>query len=65
MAEQTEEPLYAVALLRIALDLKRTDRPLDELIRDTATRMRLDEPAFRAYLAQHEALQGMFATQPR
>jgi hypothetical protein len=45
------EALYAVALLRIALELKRKPAPaLEELIATIARRMRLDEPDFRAFL---------------
>ena len=45
------DPLFAVAMLRIALELKKnlTD-PLDVIAARVAQRMRLDAAAFRAYL---------------
>lgn len=46
-----EAPLFGVAMLKIALQLKREPaRPLDALIREVLTRMKLDETAFRAFL---------------
>jgi hypothetical protein len=49
-----EEVLYPVALLRIALELKRSPTPsLDELIRAVSARMKLDEPRLRAFLGEN------------
>ena len=64
MAEQgsgdgEREALYAVAMLRIALELKKSPAPsLDELINATAARMRLEAPDLRAYLSRHLGLVG-------
>lgn len=50
-AEVAASPLYGVAMLKIAMELKKADaRPLDELITGVLTRMRLDEGDFRRFL---------------
>lgn len=44
-------PLYGVAMLKIAMELKKADaRPLGELISGVLERMRLDEREFRRFL---------------
>lgn len=44
-------PLYGVAMLKIAMELKKADaRPLDELMSGVLKKMRLDENEFRAFL---------------
>jgi len=44
-------PLYGVAMLKIAMELKKADaRPVDQLIEGVLTRMRLDEGEFRRFL---------------
>jgi len=44
-------PLFAVAMLRIALELKKNaDAPLEALVEQVTERMRLDGPAFRKHL---------------
>lgn len=44
-------PLYGVAMLKIAMELKKADaRPLDELMSGVLKKMRLDEGEFRAFL---------------
>ncbi len=49
-----QDALFAVALMRLALELKKTPAPgLEGLIRDVVGRMRLDEVRFRAFLGQH------------
>lgn len=50
-AEVAASPLYGVAMLKIAMELKKADaRPLDELITGVLARMRLDEGEFRRFL---------------
>jgi len=50
-AELSASPLYGVAMLKIAMELKKADaRPVDELITGVLTRMRLDEKEFRRFL---------------
>jgi hypothetical protein len=49
--ELAASPLYGVAMLKIAMELKKADaRPVDELIHGVLTRMRLDEGEFRRFL---------------
>lgn len=50
-AEVSASPLYGVAMLKIAMELKKADaRPLEDLISGVLTRMRLDEGDFRRFL---------------
>ena len=50
-------PLYGVAMLKIAMELKKADpRPLDELIAGVLFRMNLPEGDFRAFLAANGGL---------
>lgn len=47
------DPLYGVALLKTALELKRRqDGSPEEILRGVLARMRLPEDEFRAWLAQ-------------
>ena len=56
-AELVASPLYGVAMLKIAMELKKADaRPVDELIEGVLTRMRLDEGEFRRFLESHGGL---------
>jgi hypothetical protein len=56
-AELSASPLYGVAMLKIAMELKKADaRPVDELIVGVLTRMRLDEKEFRRFLDAHGGL---------
>lgn len=49
--EVAASPLYGVAMLKIAMELKKADaKPVDELITGVLTRMRLDETEFRKFL---------------
>jgi hypothetical protein len=51
------EPLYGVALLKMALELKRRqDGSVDEILRGVLARMRLPEDEFRAWLSQQGGL---------
>jgi hypothetical protein len=50
---EAEQPLYAVALLRVALELKKGAASLDEIVASVSARMRLDESDFRAFLTQN------------
>jgi hypothetical protein len=50
-------PLYGVAMLKIALELKKSDdRPMDELISGVLTKMKLSETDFRRFLAANGGL---------
>jgi hypothetical protein len=56
-AEVAASPLYGVAMLKIAMELKKADaRPLDELITGVLARMRLDEGEFRRFLEANGGL---------
>lgn len=55
--EVAASPLYGVAMLKIAMELKKADaRPVDELIHGVLTRMRLDEGEFRRFLEANGGL---------
>ena len=63
-----DNPLFGVAMLKIALELKRNSAtPLESIIRNVVERMRLDEPDFRRFLrAQGGLLRRVAgATSPR
>lgn len=54
------DPLFAVAMLRIALDLKKNPAlELEQAVSQVSARMKLDELAFRRYL---EANLGLLRT---
>jgi hypothetical protein len=51
------DPLYGVALLKTALELKRRqDGSVDDILRGVLERMRLPEDEFRAWLSQQGGL---------
>ena len=53
----TASPLYGVAMLKIAMELKKADpAPLDALITGVLKTMRLDERTFRNYLEANGGL---------
>jgi hypothetical protein len=55
--EVAASPLYGVAMLKIAMELKKADaRPVDELIHGVLTKMRLDEGEFRRFLEANGGL---------
>jgi hypothetical protein len=55
--EVAASPLFGVAMLKIAMELKKADaRPLDELIKGVLTKMRLDEADFRSFLEANGGL---------
>jgi hypothetical protein len=55
--EVSHSPLYGVAMLKIAMELKKADaRPVDDLISGVLARMRLDETEFRKFLDSHGGL---------
>jgi len=55
--EVAASPLYGVAMLKIAMELKKADaKPVDELITGVLTRMNLPEADFRAFLAMNGGL---------
>jgi len=55
--EIAQSPMYGVALLKIAMELKRTPASgLDDILKGVLRRMRLDEPEFRRFLEQNGGL---------
>ncbi|MER2563359.1 MAG: hypothetical protein ABTQ32_21705 [Myxococcaceae bacterium] len=55
--ELEASPLFGVAMLKIAMELKKADpRPLDELVTGVLSRMRLPESEFRAFLESNGGL---------
>lgn len=64
--EVAASPLYGVAMLKIAMELKRADAaPLDELISGVLSRMNLPEEQFRTYLAANGGLLRTIASRRR
>jgi hypothetical protein len=62
-AELEASPLFGVAMLKIAMELKKADpQPLDALVRGVLTRMGLPEAEFRAFLESHGGLLRTLAT---
>ena len=56
-AELSASPLYGVAMLKIAMELKKPEaRSIDDLIRGVLTKMRLDEGEFRRFLEANGGL---------
>ncbi len=56
-------PLFGVAMLKIAMELKKADpRPLDELVTGVLSRMGLPESEFRAFLESNGGLLRSIAT---
>lgn len=56
-AAVSSSPLYGVAMLKIAMELKKADPlPLDQLISGVLAKMRLPEADFRAFLAANGGL---------
>lgn len=56
-ADLIASPLYGVAMLKIAMELKKADaRPVDELIHGVLSKMRLDEGEFRRFLEANGGL---------
>lgn len=52
-----DNPLYGVAMLKIAMELKKPDAgALEDILQGVLTRMRLSEDAFRGYLARNGGL---------
>lgn len=55
--EVAASPLYGVAMLKIAMELKKADaRPLEELVSSVLQRMHLPEEDFRQFLASNGGL---------
>ena len=56
-SELSASPLYGVAMLKIAMELKKADaRPLEELVSSVLQRMHLPEEDFRDFLASNGGL---------
>jgi hypothetical protein len=65
-ADIAESPLYGVAMLKIAMELKKADAPsLDDLIVSVLKRMNLDEKAFRSFVAANDGLLKTVASRRR
>lgn len=55
--EVAASPLYGVAMLKIAMEMKKADAaPVDELITGVLRRMNLPEDDFRAFLSMNGGL---------
>lgn len=55
--EVVDNPLYGVAMLKIAMELKKPDAGgLEEILKGVLSRMRLSEDEFRGYLARNGGL---------
>lgn len=55
--ELEASPLFGVAMLKIAMELKKADaQPLDELVSGVLRRMNLPEAEFRAFLESNGGL---------
>jgi hypothetical protein len=64
--EVAASPLYGVAMLKVAMELKKADaRSLDELIHGVLERMRLDEGEFRRFLEANGGLLRTIAQRKR
>jgi hypothetical protein len=65
-AEVEESPLYGVAMLKIAMELKKPGaRELDEILSGVLARMGLSEDAFRDYLERNGGLLKTIAQKKR
>lgn len=64
--EVAASPLYGVAMLKIAMELKKADaRPLEDLVSSVLQRMHLPEDAFRQFLAANGGLLRTIALKKR
>ena len=64
--EIAASPLYGVAMLKIAMELKKADsRPLEELVSSVLSRMHLPEEDFRQFLASNGGLLRTIALKKR
>lgn len=64
--EVTASPLYGVAMLKIAMELKKADaRALDEVVNSVLDRMHLPEADFRQFLASNGGLLRTIALKKR
>ena len=64
--EIAASPLYGVAMLKIAMELKKADaRPLEELVTSVLSRMHLPEDEFRQFLAANGGLLRTIALKKR
>jgi hypothetical protein len=64
--EVAASPLYGVAMLKIAMELKKADaRPLEELVTSVLQRMHLPEEQFRHFLHANGGLLRTIALKKR
>jgi hypothetical protein len=60
--EVSDNPLYGVAMLKIAMELKKPDAgALDDILKGVLIKMRLSEDTFRKYLEKNGGLLRMIA----
>ena len=65
-AQVAASPLYGVAMLKIAMELKKADaRPLDELVSSVLERMRLPQEQFAQFLGANGGLLRTIALKKR
>lgn len=65
-APEVALPLYGVAMLKIAMELKKPNaRPLDEILPQVLSRMGLNELAFRRHLMNNGGLLRVIAARGR
>jgi hypothetical protein len=63
LAKEDENPLYGVAMLKIAMELKRANpQPLDDIVSAVLSRMQLPREPFDRYLKQNAGLLRTLAT---
>ena len=61
-----ESPLYGVAMLKIAMELKKPgERDLNEILRGVLARMSIPEDEFRQFLAQNGGMLRAIAQQKK
>lgn len=64
--EVADSPLYGVAMLKIAMELKKPDAgALEDIIRGVLSKMNLSEEEFSRYLAQNGGLLKTIAQKKR
>lgn len=64
--EAADSPLYGVAMLKIAMELKKPDAgALEDIIRGVLAKMNLSEEEFSRYLAQNGGLLKTIAQKKR
>jgi hypothetical protein len=66
LGEVADSPMYGVAMLKIAMELKKSPAAgLDDILKGVLSRMHLDERAFRSFLEQNGGLLRTIAQRKR